>query len=285
MSADVEAAVDYPLRGNGAVKRFLIGGGVPSLLSVAFVVLGFVTIFAPPAGILLVLLFPVSVAFGLALSGYYVRVARETYAGSDEPPSFSNWTGLVVDGGYCVLIGLGYSLPLVLAGVVVAAVFAVLVGGAPMGGTEMESAAAALGLVSMLVFGLLALLAVVYSLVVSYLYPISVCIYADTRDVRTAFSKERLRAVATSEDYLVPWLLQAGAMVGIQTVVSMLTIILVGYLLYPFLPFATFYVTTAAFYLFAQAYDGHVGAEGADPDTDERGTARTDASVGGEAGY
>lgn len=286
MESDYEDAFGYPLRGDGVVTRFLIGGGAPSLLTLAFLVLGVLSLFLAPAGVLFVLLFPAALAVGLALNGYYVSVVRETFAGNDEPPSFGDWKALLVDGGYCLLIALVYSLPLVAVAVVVTVVFAVLVGGgAAFGGSETESLFAALGIVSILVFTLLSLLAMVYSLAMGYLYPISVCIYADTGDVREAFSRKRLLPVARSGDYAVPWLIQMGVLFGVQMFVGMLTMVLIGYLLYPLLPFATFFVMTAAFYMFAKVYDGLVGAERTESTADGRSAVRKDSQSESGAGY
>jgi hypothetical protein len=286
MDIDYEDAFGYPLRGDGVVSRFLIGGGAPSLLVLAFFALAVLTIFLAPVGILILLLAPVSLAVGLLLSGYYVRVVRATYAGNEDPPSFGDWRELFVDGGYSVLIGLGYALPLVVLGIVVTVGFVALVGGgAAMGGSAAESAVAALGMLSLLLFALLSLLAMAYSLVVSYLYPISVCVYADTDDVRTSFSKERLLPVAKSSDYAVAWLVQAGVLFGIQTFVDMLTMVLIGYLLYPFLPFATFFVTVAAFYVFAKAYQNETGSAKVSNATGDGPSVRDDSQPGTETGY
>lgn len=286
MSVDYEDAFGYPLRGDGALKRFLVGGGVPSLLTLAFFALIVMSIFLAPVAVLILLLAPVWLAVTLVLAGYYVRVVRATYDGNEDPPAFGDWKELLVDGGYCVLIGLGYALPLVLLGIVVTVGFVALVGGgAAIGGDGMESAFAALGMLSLLLFALLSLLATAYSLAVSYLYPISVCIYADTGDVRASFSKERLLPVAKSSDYAMAWLVQTGVLFGIQMFVGMLTMILIGYLLYPFLPFATFFVTVAAFYMFAKAYQNEAGsarvrdAPGDDP------TVRDGSQSGSETGY
>jgi len=124
-----------------------------------------------------------------------------------------------------------------------------------------------------------------YSLVVSYLYPISVCVYADTDDVRTSFSKERLLPVAKSSDYAVAWLVQAGVLFRIQTFVGMLTMVLIGYLLYPFLPFATFFVTVAAFYVFAKAYQNETGSAKVSNATGDGPSVRDDSQPGTETGY
>ena len=268
MGVDYEDAFGYPLRGDGAVKRLLIGGGLPSLLTIAFFGLAVLSLFLFPFAVLLFLLVPAAFAVGLVLNGYYVRVVRATYEGSEEPPAFDDWKGLLVDGGYSVIIAFLYSLPLVVLGVVVTVVFAVIAGGgAAMGGGETESVFAALGLVSILVVTVISLLAMAYGLVMGYLYPISVCIYADTGDVRESFSRDRIEPVARSGEYAMPWLVQMGVLFGIQMFVGMLTMVLIGYLLYPFLPFATFFVTTAAFYMFANAYDGLVGTEETGSDT------------------
>ncbi|SFR85423.1 Protein of unknown function [Halomicrobium zhouii] len=286
MAIDYEDAFGYPLRGDGTLKRFLVGGGVPSLLTLAFFALLVLSIFLAPVAILILLLAPAWLAVGLVLAGYYVRVVRATYAGNEDPPAFGDWKELLVDGGYSVLVGLGYALPLVLLGLVVTVGFVALVGGgAAMGGSDVETTVAALGVLSLLVFVLLSLLAMAYSLAVSYLYPISVCIYADTGDVRAAFSKERLVPVAKSSDYAMAWLVQAGVLFGIQTFVGTLTVILIGYLLYPFLPFATFFVTVAAFYTFAKAYQNESATMGTSDTARDDPTVREDSQLGSETGY
>lgn len=261
---DVEDAFEYPTRGNDAVKRFLIGGGIPSVLALGFVVVSFLTFLFPLFGLVNLLLFPIGLVVGLLLTGYYVRVARTTYAGSDEPPSFGDWGALARDGGYGYLIGLVYAVPLVVLAAVGIGLLVAVLGGVALNGSGAESAFAAFGALSILVFGVLALAYFAYSLVMGYFAPISVCIYADTGSVRSAFSRERLLAVATEKEYVVAWVAQAGALFAVQSVVGALTTILVGYLLYPLLPFVTFFVSTAAFYAFARVYDDVVGTDRVD---------------------
>lgn len=256
--------------------RLLLGGGAPSLVVLSSLVFGFFMLLFPPVGLLFILLVPVSLLVALGVNGYYVSVVRETYAGNDEPPAVEDWQALLVDGGYSVLIGLLYMVPVVVVVVALTVVSFVLVGGgAAMGGSGAESAFAALGLVSILVFGVASVAAMVYSLVITYLYPISVCIYADTGEVRDCFSTERLLAVGKTEEYAISWLIQVGVLFAIQMFVGMLTVILIGYLLYPLLPFAAFFVTTAAFYMFAQTYDERVLASGTGTDGDGPSPAGT----------
>jgi hypothetical protein len=264
MTPDLGDMLQYPLRGDHALRRHAIGGGIPAALAVlgifAFIVLFFLTVLIPFATLVVVLgTYVVVPLVYLAVywywAGYFVRVARDTYAGGTRPPMFGDWGQLLKDGGYAVLIGIAYAVPVVVLVVALGAAIVGLGGGLSAlvdgggGGSELVT----LGLV------LAALLATAVgfaaSVLAAYCYPISVCGYAEHRNVREAFDTARIRAVATRPDYAGRWLLVAGVSFGAYVVVSVLTSIFVGYLLVPLLPALLFYVGVGGFYGFAAVSD------------------------------
>lgn len=260
MAVDFEDAFDYPTRGEDTLKRFLIGGGIPAVLAVGYGIIMILSLLFPLFYFLTIFLMPFALAIGLVLVGYYVRVVRTTYAGEDEPPSFGEWKGLLKDGAYGFLISIIYSIPTFLLGAVGVVMFFVIIGGGAAFGGDSGGLFAAMGLLSILLFGVLMLLYMAYALVMGYLFPISLCIYADTGSIKSAFSWSRLTTMATEKDYAIAWIAQAGALFAFQSIAGLLSMVLIGYLLYPLLPFVSFFVMTAAYYVFAQTYDDAIGA-------------------------
>lgn len=252
---DVEAGLKYPLRGDGTLKLHAIGGGVPVLLNLLTVTVGIIGFFVHVVWFLLLPLVPALVAVGVLWTGYYVRVARDTFEGGTEPPAFEDWGGLARDGVWGSLVVLVYMVPGVVLTVGGYLLMFVFVFGASYGvDLGADSAAATAGVVGALVMVIVSLVVLVYSLVAVYLLPISLVAYADEASLGAAFSLDTLTTVGRSSDYVKPWAAAVGVYMLVYMTTSFLTAILVGYLLVPFLPLVYFYLGTAAFYMFARSY-------------------------------
>lgn len=279
MSVDYGDLVDYPIRGSDPLSVFLVMTGPPVVLGIFGVVVALLSFLIPFVGIVNLLLYPLAMAVGVLWLGYFVRVVRSTYRGESDPPRLGEWGPLLKDGLFGAGIYLVYLLPLfALAVVGVVAVVGLLGGIGAVGG---ESAGAALGLLGLLLMLVLSALYFAYVVVMGYLFPISLCSYADTGEVSDAFSVERMRRVGLNADYAVPWVLVAGAAFLVQSVVQLLSVVLVGYLLVPLLPVVFFYLGVASFYAFAQVYDEAVPASAADPAAEAPGSTGTGAGRSG----
>lgn len=255
VEVDIEDALRYPLRGDGALTLHAVGGGLPVLLNVVWVGVIFAAVLVEELFLLLIALFPLHLLVGIFWLGYFLRVARTTLEGAAAPPGFGDVGALFADGLWGSLLTLGYWVPVV--GVMVAGyavMFAAMLGLGSAGAGGTESALAAAGAVSVVGMLLAVLVGFALSAVAAYLLPISLVAYADEGSVTAALSPARLKTVGLSESYVVPWLLVAGVYVAVYMVVSFLTVILVGYLLVPFLPLVYFFVGMAAFRLFGRAY-------------------------------
>lgn len=252
---DVESGLKYPLRGEGALKLHAIGGGVPVLLNLVGGVVTIVGLLVPPVLVLLLPLVPVHLAVTVLWTGFYVRVAGDTLEGRTEPPVFDDWGGLARDGLWGSLVILAYLVPGFVLTVGAYLLMFVFVFGASFGFERgFEAGAATAGVVAALVMLVAFLVVMVYGLLATYLLPISLVAYADERRLGAAFSIETLRTVGATSAYAKPWAAVVGVYVIVYTVVSALTVVLVGYLLAPFLPLVYFYLGVAAFYMFAQSY-------------------------------
>lgn len=156
----------------------------------------------------------------LLVYGYVVRVIQTTTAGEARPPVFEDWGPLLVDGAKAAIIGIVYTLiPLVLIGILVAVV-AVL---------DLPTA----------LFVLIVLLSFPLVLAFTYLATVGIVIFAREDSIGAAFDLARVREIALSRSYVVPWLLAVvvAMLVGIVGVIPF-----IGQLLAPFAVFYAFVV-------------------------------------------
>lgn len=235
--------IDYPSRGDDAVKTILIGGALvlaPSVVSIVALLL-IVTFILAPVGLLLL---PFALVPQLLTQGYLVRVMDDTLGGGAAPPEWRDWSGIAVDGLKLLAVGLVYVVPVFLGFLVVGTV--VLAGtslGAGIGG---EGGGVVTGL-SVVLTLVLSLVFVVLTLVVGYVLPIGVCGWLHDDSLGGAFDVDRIRAVATTREYAFAW----GA--GVLTllvgggVAQVLFFVLVGF---PLL----FVAQVLAFRFFARGY-------------------------------
>lgn len=214
-----ENALRFPWNGEKKIETQAIGG-VLTLLGVFFVPILFVY-------------------------GYLIRVIRQTASGSvEEPPAFSDWEELLVDGLLGFVISLVYALvPSII--ITVAALFLVgsfgVVGSvtADAGGGGILAAGGVLGALVII------LVSVVFFLVAVYVVPAAVAAFARTGEFGAAFSPSVLRPMLTDRRYLSAWAVAAGIAILAQIAGSVVSATGVGAILVPFL---TFYGSVAGAY-------------------------------------
>ncbi|SHH70513.1 DUF4013 domain-containing protein [Halobaculum gomorrense] len=205
----LEDALAYPLRTDDRVATLIVGGAL--ILASVFVLPAFV------------------------LQGYLLRVLRSAATGERAAPSFTDWGELFVDGLKLVVVQAVYGV--VIAVPVVAAVVALLVGGA----TGSDAGIAAFGAVSLL----LLLLATLLSVAVAYVLPAAMTNFALAGEVGAAFDAKALREAALSGRYLVGVLFGVVLAGVIGSVASPFALILIG------IP-ALFYGQVVAYYCFGR---------------------------------
>ncbi|QKY18849.1 DUF4013 domain-containing protein [Halolamina sp. CBA1230] len=222
----LEEGLSYPLEGDSALGRVLIGG-----------LLGFGSFLIIPA---------------FALLGYLVWVLGDAARGEEEPPAFENWGEMIVDGLKATAVGIVYGiLPFVL-------VFVSIVVAGSGGTTGSDTAAGILGSIGLL--GLL--VSFVAMFVLYYLIPAALTNMALEDSFSAAFDFGTIKQVILTGDYLVAWLIPFVLAAGVQILFSALTLVLVlsvvGILALPLLflvgPIVQFYVQVAAFYMFGAAF-------------------------------
>lgn len=254
---DVEAGLKYPIRGDGTLKRFAVFGSAPLAMYVLTLAVAIASVAVPALGALQLLLLPMQLGIAVLWLGYFVQVARDTFAGGTEPPAVADWGQLARDGLGGLAVVLAYYVPVIAVTLVGYVVVALLLLGAGFGVEQgSESVAATAGVLGGV--GVLVLMFVVSlsSLAMAYLLPISIAAYADEGRLGAAFSLDTLLTVGRHGDYVKPWAATFGVYVLVATVLGFLAMLLVGIVL---LPFAYFYVGLAGFHMFAQGYASATG--------------------------
>ena len=212
----LEDALAFPTNRDGWLRTVVVGG-LLSLLGVLVV----------PA---------------IVVNGYYVRVLRAGIEGDDEPPGFSGWGRLFVDGLVVLVIEVVYvGLPLLalVLGIGLVTGLSVLSSGLEDGGSVLAGVGAVGGLGAIAVVAVMAL--------VSYLLPAALARYAATGEASAAFAFRRVLDVAFTGDYLVAVLLAVAVSVVLGLVGSVLLIVFVGV-------FVLFYLQVVVYYLFGRGY-------------------------------
>ncbi|MFB6126453.1 MAG: DUF4013 domain-containing protein [Halolamina sp.] len=224
----LEDGLSYPARGDDALGRVVIGG-----------ILGFGSVLVVPAFLLL---------------GYLVRVLEQSARNVEEPPSFEDWGGLLVDGLKATAVVVVYGLVPFGLLAVSGTVFA---GGVVAGGETVTGVVGGLGALGLLV-SLLAT-ALLY-----YLVPAALSSMAVQGSFGDAFDAGTLKSLLLSADYLLAWFVPFVIAVALNVVVAVLALTVVGLLVVPFLQF---YVQVAVFYMFGAAYGTVVGVDDAGPES------------------
>lgn len=221
----LEDALAYPRRDDDWLKTVLIGG--------AMVLLSFLIL---PA---------------LVVQGYYLRVIGQ--GSGDDPPTFTDWGELLVDGLKAFVVILVYGAIPFLAGMVIPAfvgTFMLSLGGAAgsngaaMGGVGVFAALLALVLVPLL---LLAIAAGIY------LGPAGMALLAREGRIGAAFEWSQLKAVAFTRTYLVGWLVAAVVLFVGGILAGILSFLLVGF-------FVSFFVNVVAYRIVGVSVEDALGA-------------------------
>jgi hypothetical protein len=179
----LDDALSFPLRGDDAVRRVVLGS-VLALLSVVLVVPG------------------------VLLAGYAVAACRSVLAGDREPPALGDWRTLARDGLDVAGIAILYAVP----GLVVAALSMAVPVLASMGPGGGGGGMVAALLTVVFGFGGSAV-ASVYGVAVAYVLPAALVNYARTGTVSAAWDRSTLREVLLDGDYVATWM--AGLLVAV----------------------------------------------------------------------
>jgi len=264
--AVIRDVIKYPVRGDHAVRRVLVGGGLMIALFGAFLV-GFVLAIlladavSPVLGLLVGLLaVVVPVVGGTLYQGYAVRVMRTTLQGEDELPSWGDPVDLFVEGMWAFAVVLPYQVAIFAVYVVVYALFfaSVLLGAGASGG----EGGAAFGALTVF-YPVFMVVSMVLSILVGYFSMVSLVTYAHEGSVRTALSPSRIRRVAFSKEFAVTFLLGYAGMTVIGNVVGFLVFVLVGF-------FLLFGLQMALFRTFALGYAAAMGLDVGEDEGDDR---------------
>ncbi|WP_254831089.1 DUF4013 domain-containing protein [Haloglomus salinum] len=225
-----EESINYPREGGDSWKTIAIGG-----------VLGILSFLVVPVFLVL---------------GYGARVLRDAAddPGTESAPVFDDWGELLVDGLKLFVVSLAYLLvPLVIFGVTTGGLVVAI-----LTGSQSLTAGAILGaLGGFVVAGLLTLL-------IYYFLPAALTFVAMSGSVADGFAIGRIRALVTTREYAVRWLVALGVLVVVGAITSVLSATGIGALV---VPFVSFYGMVSAYYLYGGAV-GVVepGADEADPD-------------------
>lgn len=218
----LEDALAYPRRSDDWVATILIGG---VLMLLSFLVLP-----------------------GLVVQGYLLRVLRRVATGDVEAaPSFTEWGELLVDGIRLFVVGIAYSLVVVVPMVVLAAVTSGLAAASPRAAGP--------------VVVVLILASLVLSFVLAYFLPAAITNFAVEDSIGGAFAFGTITDAAISSEYATAWVLALVVGVVGGLVAAALSVVVVGL-------FVSFYVQVATYFLFARGY--------------ARGLGRDEGDAGGE---
>lgn len=232
----------------------LLSGRILALVALIFVFTVFLIPFA-------LVLYPLAFVVPFLANGYYLRVVERTIDGDPDPPAFGPTGAIVADAIRFLAVALVYSLP---ALVVIVGGHATALGLA-VSASQPADPSSTVGLVPVLVLVGSMIVAVVPGAVAAYLLPVALCSMSQDGRFRAAFDLGRIRTVAASGEYLVGWSVAVAVWLVVGGLVFVSRLLLVGYLLGPFL---TFPARMVSFRLFAVGYREALGIEvGAADDT------------------
>ncbi|WP_410767186.1 DUF4013 domain-containing protein [Haloferax sp. DFSO60] len=178
------------------------------------------------------------------LQGYFVKTMRAAANGDEAAPSFTDWGEMLVDGVKLFVIGLGWSL-VVIVPILILGIFLGLGSAALTQGAADPSAAGSVGLS---IFGFVGFLLIgLLGLVVGFLYPAASANFAIEGNLGAGFDVRTIIGAAFTGEYVVAWLLAIVVSIVLGTIGSLLSIVLIGI-------FVLFYVQVATFYLWARGY-------------------------------
>lgn len=220
-SGSIESAFRYPLRGRDGIERVFIGG----LMSYAFF-----------------LVVPIFV-----LLGYLVRVLERSAQGNPEPPEFTDFGTMIIDGLKLTVVSIVYAM---------IPMFLILVSVVLMGSGQ--DAGTAGGILSgMGVIGLL--VSLLATVVLYYVLPAALTNMAVDGGVGAAFDIDTIKRVVLSGDYLIAWLIPFGLGILVNILVGILWFTFIGLIIVPFIQF---YVQVVTFRLFGAAFGEVIDIDG-----------------------
>ncbi|ELZ77352.1 hypothetical protein C455_13485 [Haloferax larsenii JCM 13917] len=189
------------------------------------------------------------------LQGYFVRAMQAAARGDEAAPSFTDWGGLFVDGLKLFVVTFVWSLvsflPIVAFSAVlgVGSVFVTEATSAP-GAAPSSAGGLGLGILGLvgglLVFGIV--------LIVGLLIPAAGVNFAINGSLRSGFDVQTILKGALTREYAIAWLLVIAVSVVLGTLGSLLSIILVGFLV-------LFYVQVTTYYLWARGFADGLGMQ------------------------
>lgn len=215
----LEEGLSYPLRGDSALGRFIIGG-----------VLGFFSFLIIPA---------------IPLLGYLTEVLGSAARGEEEPPAFENWSNLFAIGvkAFIVTIVVGI-VPFVILGVSLGSTIAAI--------SDPNSAGAFAGV------GLVGLVASFFAfLILYYLLPATLTNLALGRTIGSAFDVDSLSRTLLSLDYFLAWLIPFVIAIAVNLLTAAIVAVTFG-LGGLLVPFIQFYTNVAIFYMFGRAVGANI---------------------------
>jgi hypothetical protein len=210
----LEEGLSYPLRGDSALGRFIIGG--------------------------LLVFFSFLVVPAIPLLGYLTEVLGSAARDEAEPPAFENWSSLFA-------IGLKALVVSIVVGVVPVLVLGVSLGSTIAALAEPNSAGVLAGIG---VAGLLA--SALVFLILYYLLPATLTNLALGRTIGSAFDVGSLRRTLLSPNYLLAWLVPVVIAIAVNLLTAALVALTLG-LGALLVPFVQFYTNVAIFYMFGRA--------------------------------
>jgi hypothetical protein len=220
---DIGEAFGYPLEGDDVASNLLIGSLLLIAVGVIALVGSFLLLF-----FIGILILPFAIVPGLFLYGYLVKIIESTLRGESTPPTFDDWKELGMDGGRALVVVIVYQLPayvIFIGGLFLTVGLGAIAGSAAGSGDPSQLVGTIFGGGSLII----ALLALLYLLVASYLLPAAICTMAADGSINGAFDFGNIKKGAFTADYAVGWLLAWGVTGVIGQIGQLLAIILVGF--------------------------------------------------------
>lgn len=233
----LKEAITFPTEGDEAVKTILLGG--------VFSLFGFL------------------IAPLLLVYGYMVEVYRAGVNGDAEPPTFSDWDDLAIDGLQVIAIVLAYYI--VPMGLFFWGVFSSSTGATTTGSMATSTGASTGMMVALAVSGVL-------FLIVSYLLPAGMANFAKEDNIAAAFAFGTLKDAVLTADYFVGWLMVIAISIPYTVAYMLISLIpLLGMVVGLFLGF---YFQMVVVYIMGRSF-----AKALDIEPDTGGSGSTGAEV------
>ncbi|WP_231182663.1 DUF4013 domain-containing protein [Haladaptatus sp. DYF46] len=174
------------------------------------------------------------------VAGYMVRTMNAASRNEEEPPEFTDWGTMFMDGVKGAVVAVVYGLiPFVI-------MFVVGFAAGLTGSNDATGLASGLGVLTVLVSGVL-------GLAINYLLPAAITNLARTGTIGAAFDFDTLGPVLKSKEYITAVLLTFFVAIAIGVVVGVLAVFTLGFGLI-LLPFFYFWLYLAGSYMFGAAF-------------------------------